>query len=103
MEDHLKQIREKMFNSRNSYIMKKEQEKQFIKSLADIERSELAHRQMKKQAVRQDYNMCNKLLQDHNRKISRESRMLDQAYKTFFPFVGQEMHEEKRNASKKEF
>lgn len=29
--------------------------------------------------------------------------MLDKAYKTFFPFVGQETHEEKRKSLQKEF
>ena len=103
MEDHLKQIREKMFNSRNSFIMKREQEKAFIKSLADIEKAENEHQLVKKEMVRQDYKTSNKLLQEHNRKISRESRMLDQAYRTFFPFVGQETHEEQRATRQKEF
>ena len=96
MDDHLKQIREKMFNSRNSYIMKKEQEKEFIRQLADIEKAEHKHKALVKEMVRHDYRTSNKLLQDHNKRITRETRMLDHAYKTFFPFVGQETHEEKR-------
>ena len=51
-----------MFNNRNSYIMKKEQEKEFIKQLADLERAENAHKAIYKEMVRQDYQTSNQLL-----------------------------------------
>ena len=55
MEEHLKQMREKMEQNKNNHDIKRKQEKEFLAHIKELEELEKQRYQIGKQAINQDF------------------------------------------------
>ena len=97
MEEHLKQMREKMENSKVSLQMRRQQEKEFLAHINKLEELEKFRHNESKKAINDDFmSFNNKMVTDNQEKRKLENFAKNQEKYNYFPFVSGDLIERHR-------
>lgn len=66
MEEHLKQMRDKLNNNRNQHEVKRKQERDFLHQVRELENLERSRKLASVKAINEDFVYYNANLQDEN-------------------------------------
>jgi hypothetical protein len=97
MEEHLRQMRDKMEMSKQTSDIKRKQEKEFLAHIKELEELEKQRQKFGKNAINQDFVYYNAKIQNENSekvKIMAEKSKKDKY--NYFPFVSGDLIEKHR-------
>ena len=97
MEEHLKQMRNRFINNENNHVIKRKQEKEFLKQVDDLERLEQMRKMASQRAINEDFVYYNRnLMKDRvDKKMLETTEKKNDSY-TYFPFVSGDLIEKHR-------